>query len=311
MTAVVASPLDLQVAASAAEVHAFLDRLPAHLKRGRISQLRRECAALLDRAPAEAGERWTRLRQSLAELRAGLDSGAARAYVLAKYEDAARAYEHWVASHRASNAGAPEAASLKPLKGARTWFHVAMGLTATGLYTFALTRAQSEAVLLVLLAIFATLEVTRRMSGRWNHLLVTGVFKTIARPREYYRINSATYYLAALCLVTPVFSQAAVLTGVLILGFGDPAAAWIGKAWGHRKLYRNKSLAGSLAFVAAGVLSSGAYLVAFHPELPLASRLGAAALASLCGAVAELFSARLDDNLTVPIAAVLAAALFV
>ncbi len=307
----VAQNLELQLSAYSAELHAFLDGLPGRLKSGPVAPLGREVAALLERAPAVPGERWPRLRHALAELRSGLEGGAARAYLLARYEEAARAYEHWLASRRAQGRRAAGADSLKPLRGARTWFHIAMGLLATTLYQLVLTRAEAVGVLVTLLSIFAALEVLRRLSGRFNHLLVTNVFKLIVRPREYYEINSATWYLLALCLLTPVFSRPAVLTGILVLAFGDPAAAWIGKRFGKLKLHGKKSLLGSLAFLGAGAAVSLAFLLAFYPGLPLWKRLCAAGLASLTGAVAELFSERLDDNLTVPIAAVLAAALLV
>jgi hypothetical protein len=73
-----------------------------------------------------------------------------------------------------------------------------------------------------------------------------------------------------------------------------------------------ESLIGSSAFVVAGALCAGAYLFGFCPELSVGSRLLAAGLASLVGAVAELFSGpRLDDNLAIPIASTLVAAIFV
>lgn len=290
------------------ELHAFLERLPSELDSGRLQQLYAKCHALYERAPEAAGERFTRVRAALAELREGLKSGAARAYLMARYEEAARAYEHWQAARRAVGQERADT-SLAPLKGARSWFHIAMGVLAAVLYQFVITRAQATTILVVLCAVFGTLEVTRRIWPGWNDILVSKVFHTIARPREYYRVNSATWYLFALAIVTPLFSKPAVLVGVLVLAFGDPAAAWIGKSIGKRKLVGNKSLEGSLAFFVAGAIAAGALLVAFYPALPLERRLLAALVASLLGALAELFSGRVDDNFAVPVAATLAAAL--
>jgi dolichol kinase len=297
--------LPIQPTFSNDELHAFLEELPGHLKGGRLEELRDRCRALLERAPDAAGERWARLTSALRELRAALESGAARAYLLARYEDTARAYEHWRNAQTAESAR-----SLAPLIGARSYFHMAMGLLATGMYQFVLSRAQAVTILLTVLGVFGTLEITRRIWPRWNDVLVNRVFKHIVRPREYHKVNSATYYLVALCLLTPFFSRPALLSGVLVLAFGDPAAAWIGKAFGRRKLYGKKSLAGSLAFLAAGSIAAGVFLVACYPALPLGLRLLTAVSASFAGALAELFSSRLDDNLTVPIAAVLAASIF-
>jgi dolichol kinase len=298
------SALDLQLNNYAADLRAFLEAMPARLKQGALAHLRAECTALLEGAPEATGERWARLRHTLAELRQALDSGAARAYLTARYEEAARAYEHWMAARRAPRA------PLQPLKGARTIFHVAMALLATVMYQFVLTRAQAVVVLLTLLTVFASLEITRRIWPRWNEILVRRVFGAISRPREYHEVNSATWYLVALCVLTPFFSRPALLCGVLVLGIGDPAAAWAGKSWGRLKLYGNKSLVGSLAFVISGALVALAFLLAFYPALPWSNRVAAALIAAFCGALAELFSTRVDDNLTVPIAAVTAASLF-
>src|SRR5258708_17900468 len=100
VTAALASQIELQAAAYSAELHAFLEGLPARLRGGRLAQLHAECKALLERAPAAAGERWPRVHKALDDLRTALDTGAARAFLLAKYDEAARAYEHWLAARR-------------------------------------------------------------------------------------------------------------------------------------------------------------------------------------------------------------------
>lgn len=314
---------EVQMSRITRDLKDFLERLPRYVKRGKVEEALRQCERIVEELPEKphqpeatwAGS-WAKMRASLEELRKALDSGAAKAYVLARYDEATRAYEQWLAARRlGSRTGETAVArlgSLKPLIGARTTFHMTSGVVALVLYQFLLTRFQSEIVLLSILGVFGTLEITRRFSKRWNHFLAAKVFHSIARPREYYRVNSSTLYVLALALLTPFFSQPAVLTGVIILAFGDPAAAWIGKRYGTLKLYRSKSLVGSLAFTATGTLLTCAFLLAFHQNLPLANRLLAAGLASLVGAVAELFSGpKIDDNFTVPVASTLVAALFI
>ncbi len=310
-----ASELDLQLAHLGEEMHAFLERVPAYLKKGQSDELKLKCQSLIDRVPnAQMDERLAKLKASLSELSGALDGQPARSYAMAKYEEAARAYEHWRTQFREAwdSAGVRAELSLKALKPQklpRALFHASMGVLAFISYQFFLDRRGATLVLLVLLAVIGSLEITRRMSRRWNHLLVTGVFKLIARPGEYYKVNSATYYLLALCLLTPVFSREALLAGVLVLAFGDPAAGWFGRRWGTLKIHKNKSLVGSTAFAGAGALVAGAYLLFFAPGVSAPLCILAACLASLAGAVAELFSDRLDDNLTVPVAAVLTTAL--
>ncbi len=311
---------DLQMAVYTQELKGFLERLPRHVKRGRIDVAREQCERVVTALPkaksdAKWADAWARMHAALDDLRRSLDGKAAKAYVLARYDEAARAYEHWLAVRRqASNTGevaAVHLGSLKPLIGARTIFHMTSGVVGFVCYQFLLTKWQCEAILLTILGTFTFLEITRRIWPRWNHFLTTVVFKKIARPREYYFVNSSSLYVLGLALLVPVFSQPAVISGVLILAFADPAAAWIGKRWGKLKLYQSKSLAGSLAFVGAGTIVAAAFLLALYPQLGLGPRLAAALCASVVGSVAELFSTRIDDNLTIPIASTLVAALFI
>jgi dolichol kinase len=301
-------------------LHDFLDALPHHLKGGRLEELHHRCSELLRTVPeASADEHlhpaFSRTQALLADLQAALKAKKPQAYVLVRYEELSRSYEHWLISVRkkARALGAPAPAEtgarLRPLIKARTAFHVSMGVLASSLYQLILTRWQAVAILFTLLTIFGSLEISRRIAPRFNDVLLKSpIFKPIARPDEYYRINSATYYLLALCIVTPIFSRPAVLVGILILAFADPAAAWVGKRYGKTKLYQRKSVAGTLTFFSTGLAVSAGLLFACYPELSIATRLGAAVLASAVAAVAELFSTGVDDNFTVPIAAVLAAA---
>lgn len=311
----------------ARELRELLEAFPARLDRGRMDELQRQCRRLLDAVPRPLRElrvddAWARTHERLKALYQALGSRTSvscgtRARVMACYDDLSRTYEQWLVSFRAwaasvGDAAVVKASSVKTLIKARTVFHMAMGLLCVSLYELVLTRTQAMIALGAVMAVVVGLEVSRRISRRWNHLLLESpVFHPIARPREYHAVNSSTYYLTALCVVTPLFSQPAVCIAVAILGFADPAAAWFGRRWGKTKLYGQKSLVGTTAFALCGLLVASALLLTFHADLSIGRRLAAAAAAALVGAVAELFSERLDDNLTVPIAASLAASLFI
>jgi dolichol kinase len=247
-------------------------------------------------------------------MNAALANSSPKAYLLARHEELSRTYESWVLAFRATShakVSTLRVPSLRPLVGARTIFHMAMGTLASTLYQFVLTRWQAMTILLSCLAVFLTLEITRRFSVSWNHFLTRKVFRVIARPHEYHSTNSATYYLIALCLVAPFFSKPAVLVGVLILAFSDPAAAWLGKKYGRVKLHKQKSYVGTATFIAVGIAVSATFLSLFYPEIALWRRMLVPALASTAAAIAEVYSGRLDDNLTIPIAGVLTAAAFI
>jgi len=86
-----------------------------------------------------------------------------------------------------------------------------------------------------------------------------------------------------------------------VLAFGDPAATLAGKAWGRRKIWREKSFVGSAAFLLASLTATLAFLFLVPNGLTAGSRIALALSVSLAGAAAELASDRVDDNLTVPI----------
>jgi dolichol kinase len=306
----------------AQELRDFLETLPGHLKWERFDELRERSSRLLGSLPRPACDerlkaRWALMQQRLSDLNAAITNQSPRARIMARYDELARDYEQWLSAYRARahavGMSTPvRASSAKPLIRARTLFHMAMGVLAISLYQFAITRTQAMIILWSLLGGAVSLEITRSMWSKWNRILLNSpVFHPIARPWEYHQVNSSTWYLTALCIVGPLFSQPAVSIAVLILALADPAAAWFGKRWGKRKLYRQKSYVGTLTFFVVGFLVAGAFLIGLWPSIPVARSIAAAALCSGVAAIAELFSERVDDNFTVPIAGAIAAALLI
>ncbi len=93
----------------------------------------------------------------------------------------------------------------------------------------------------------------------------------------------------------------AVLAGIAVLAFGDPAAALVGTRWGQRRYTRwayGRSVEGSIAFfIVAGVAT--AIVAAACPGGPPPMR--AAVGCGMIGAIAEALSPAGVDNLTIPI----------
>jgi dolichol kinase len=283
------------------ELHAFLDDVPGALKARRHDELRERCSHLVSRA-REPG-----VARALTDLHGVLDGQKTKKLVMGHYVEAMRAYESWLATRRKDKQASPH--SLAPLRVARTLFHASMGVLAVVMYQFVLTRAQCVGVLTSLLVVFGTLEIGRRFSPKMNDFLMAKIFGLISRPNEAHRLNSATWYLLALLIVTPLFSKEAVIAGILALAFGDPAAAWFGKRLGRVKLYRQKSYAGTAAFIMVAFSISALFLCNVASPMPIGSRLLACLAAAVTGALAELFTTRFDDNFSVPLAATLAAAI--
>jgi dolichol kinase len=212
-------------------------------------------------------------------------------------------YEEMLFHLRAWHLRSTEAVRLrhvKPTNYARNGFHLLSGLAAVAMYEWVLTRGQALTILIGLCTLFAGLEISRRALPAWNAFLLDRVFNRIARPWERHRVNSSTWYLLGLTLITALMPRQAVELGVLVLAVGDPAAFLAGKRWGRRKLWREKSVVGTSAFFLVSMAACLLLLKLIGAGPGAWSRLALAASVSAVGAFTELFSDQLEDNFTVP-----------
>ena len=188
---------------------------------------------------------------------------------------------------------------LRPTNYTRSLFHAGSALAVLTFLELAderLVRWTASCALAV--AVF--LETSRRWSRRWNDLLMK-VLGPVAHPAERYRINSASNYILALFVLAWIGYVAVGAVAVVVLGFADPVASFVGRRWGRTPLMHGRTLEGSLAFVAAGFVAASATLTLLHPEIPRMEALAIAGVGALVGALAELASGRVDDNLTIPV----------
>lgn len=209
------------------------------------------------------------------------------------------AYEAMALSLRAEKIHVP---SLRPTNWARSLFHVAGAGLAVLLIWAVPTPFLLTCAALLYAGTFWTLELLRRRSKTMNVLLMK-FFKPVAHAHEANRVNSSTWYATALVILTLTQSPVLCFAAVAILGVGDPFAAFIGRRFGKVRLIHGRSLEGSIAFVVSGTAIAFALLRWLRPELGLGLALGVSFGAALAGAIAELFSLRIDDNLSIPLAA--------
>jgi dolichol kinase len=192
--------------------------------------------------------------------------------------------------------------TLRPTNYARSLSHAAIGLSLVFVVEEMLSAQQRWMVPVAFASFFWGLEA-------WRHFTVTGrrfllwLFGPVAHPHERYRVNSSTWFGTALVIIGTLFGAMECAIAVGILGLADPAAGLIGRRFGKTKLVAERSLEGTLAFVVTGLLVALAILAIWHPQLGMGARLGIAFGAALFGGVAELFSNRVDDNMSVPVAA--------
>ena len=206
----------------------------------------------------------------------------------------------------ASSAPPSAAAPTRPTNYARNVFHVSCGVVA---FT-SINVVPGRSWLIAISATFAgwawSMEILRRKSKTLNDRLMRA-FGPIAHPHEWYRVNSATWYATALLMLAVGAPLAASAVAVIVLALGDPAAAIIGRRFGRVRLLANRSLEGTLAFVVVGTAAALGALSVMGVVPSFGARVLVAASAAVAGALAELFSGKLDDNFTIPVAVASAA----
>ncbi len=209
------------------------------------------------------------------------------------------AYEAVVHDLRDNDVDVP---SLRPTNYVRNALHLASCVAGV----LALELSPSNTLPLAIALAFAvsgwTLEFARTRSESVNAFCMR-LFGKTAHPHEAHGVNSATWYATALVPIAWVGHVPAGVVALLVLGLADPAAAVVGRRFGRRKLVHGRTLEGTSAFVGVGTLASFAFLSLVHPSLGLGRAAIAAGFGALSGAIAEVVSKRLDDNLTIPLAA--------
>lgn len=213
------------------------------------------------------------------------------------------AYEAVVHDLRSSDVDVP---SLRPTNYARNALHLSSCIAGILVLELAHDPRVPIAIALAFAASGWSLEFLRRRSERVNAFCMR-LFGRTAHPHEEKGINSATWYATALVPMALSRAVPPAIVGLLVLGIADPAAAIIGRRFGRIRLLHGRTLEGTAAFWASGSLASIAYLSLFHAELSFGRVALASAVGALAGAIAELVSKRLDDNLTIPLSSFAAA----
>jgi phytol kinase len=115
------------------------------------------------------------------------------------------------------------------------------------------------------------------------------------REKEQNRMYGTIFFISAAIICFAVFDYKVALAALLMAAFGDAAAAIVGKSFGKKKIYQNKTWAGCFAeftvnlIVGLIILSrTNIFLI-----LPMA----------ILATIAETLVDELDDNLVVPIIA--------
>ena len=242
----------------------------------------------------------TNIRARLLELKREMEIHMPQSDIPERWESfrlaMAPAYERYAVSLRHLEIHVP---SLRPTNYARNVYHVANAVVALGCLLF-----MSELTVMYcasfMMGLAWTLEIGRRIMPRLNDFLM-GLMGRIAHPHEAWRVNSATWYATACVILASMWDLKVASVGLVVLGFADPAAAIVGRRYGRLQLVNGRTLEGSLTFLVTGTVVSWLWLVLFwSTSATFAFKMSA--LGALFGCVAELFSRRIDDNLSIPVA---------
>lgn len=134
----------------------------------------------------------------------------------------------------------------------------------------------------------------------WARQIFGRLFAKTLRNKETvhlrFQATGSMYVLAAAILCTILFSKPIAVIALSVMLISDTAAALFGKAYGTRRLYKNKSLEGTMAFFMSALLVN----MLCAPIFPFNV---ASVIACLAATLVEMFEDKLeiDDNFSIPL----------
>lgn len=269
--------------------------------RARADELAERFAALRAQLPSEPlAERASAIAELLRERipQPGLPPGQVRDAWAGFRAQLSTAYEAFSLSLREeASVVLPQ---LRPTNYTRSLVHAASAISVVLLIEEVLSAELRLWVPLAATAMAWSMEAARHFTETGRRFLLW-LFGPIAHPHEHHRINSSTWFTTALAILGAFFAPAVAASAVIVLGLADPAAGLVGRRWGRTKLVHQRSLEGTLAFVAVGTAAALGVLSLWHGDMTIGARLLVAFAVALSGGIAELFSNRVDDNFSIPV----------
>ena len=129
---------------------------------------------------------------------------------------------------------------------------------------------------------------------RLEYKLKLPVVIDIMRRHEKDHVAGSIFFVASTIICFAAFDYQIALLAMLYTVFGDLMSALIGIKFGRNRIYKKKTLEGFLAGLITNLLVGSLLLPSAWPiYIPMA----------LTASLVELWTGKLDDNLTVPVAA--------
>lgn len=182
---------------------------------------------------------------------------------------------------------------------ARKIWHMSSGLTGLFIYKKIGADPDHAATFLLILSLVAfAFEYLRLKNNTINNLLMM-VAGPVMRESERTSISGLPFYALGISLSLFFFPERIALLATLFLIFADPIASFCGILFGRDKILPNKSLQGTIAAYSVCYVVTLVYGLYYLPtSLNLVLF---ASLAGVVGAISEMCSQFVDDNLCIPV----------
>jgi dolichol kinase len=176
----------------------------------------------------------------------------------------------------------------------RKLYHLLGGLGLLSLY-YVLGRQQALICYGILIVIVLAVDITRLRVPPFNQF-IQARFSSFIRKSEANKLTGTAPYVLGIALSLLLYRTDIATAAICFLAFGDVAATTVGERYGRTKISGEKSLEGTLAFVAAAVLSG--VLLNFAGIHLLC---GLILAGSIIAAGVELLPLPVNDNLVIPV----------
>lgn len=182
----------------------------------------------------------------------------------------------------------------------RRLFHMSAGSAVALIYALFLTREKAITILGIAASIVYVLEQVRINYPQFAHRLAP-FMKYLYRAEEQLKESAGVPMAMGFLLTIFTFPKLIAVTSVLTLAISDPLSALIGINYGKTHIVKEKSLEGSLAFLASSFLIT---LIVFTVGSESSTwRIWLMAIfTSISVSAFEMLPIKLDDNLTIPLA---------
>lgn len=181
----------------------------------------------------------------------------------------------------------------------RKLWHMLTGLIGLVIYHRTHMPVEKMATILLVLALCSfAIEFLRLRDERLNQILMI-IMRPVMRESEKNSISGMPFYALGVSLSLFFYPEQIAILSVLFLMFADPIASLAGVLYGKDKILPNKSLQGTMAAFAVCYLTTLIY-GAIHTGSSM-NLLIFAIVAGVIGALSELCSQFVDDNLCIPV----------